>query len=155
MSKGFFEYNGKQAETPRAEREQFVLMAQNKESLHQDKANAMKLKQAVMQELLNGTEPQCILYAAIKCIGHLTNDQEWKEAALTQLDKVYKDLEQQSLFADNRAIESKRLKDICVQHNDIMRRSLETRLKKLGKLQADLEKVLDTLSELERIEEQE
>ena len=70
-----------------------------------------RYKDSIENQLQQGNAPQYILYTAIKCIGLLTDDDEWAEDQLSILDLIYDDLAQQCIDIDVAAVEAFRLKE--------------------------------------------
>ena len=67
------------------------------------------LKESIKKQLIEGNEPQYVLYTAIRTIEILSNDPSWAEECKAQLNAVYDDIAQQSLIIDAHAVELARL----------------------------------------------
>jgi len=70
---------------------------------------ATDLKRRIAQQLEDGSEPQYILYTALRAIGILTNDKTWTDEQTARLDSIYGDLAQGSFLVDNAMIAEERL----------------------------------------------
>lgn len=124
------------AETQRAEREQA----------------AAKLKERITAQIKQGTEPQYILYAAIKAIGLMTDDIAWTRANLEALDNIYSDLAQESIIIDNTSIAAQRLQEKQQEANRKMKRRAVQSMNAYNAIVKDLQAILEQLNKLEQEE---
>lgn len=121
----------------------------NLKRLEEAQTEADALKMSIAKQLEQGTDPQFILYTALKCIGLLSEDPEWAEEAKAQLDAVYEDIAQQSLLNDSAIVAQQRLQQKTSKYNERLRGQLERQLSGYRKIAQDINKVLDSLGELE------
>lgn len=110
---------------------------------------AERLKESILRQIDSGTAPQTILYTALSCIGLLTADKEWTEAAQTALDTVYADLAQLSLLVDNAEKERERLQQMQTDYNAKLRAAIRQKIRGLDKINRALFAVLDAVEEIE------
>ena len=90
-----------------------------------DLEHAKELMQSIDAQLQQGTPPQYVLYTALRVIGLLSGNTAWEDQQRAKLDTIYKDLAQESLFADNAATAEARLDDQRAQYIDKTRRKLK------------------------------
>jgi len=100
----------------------------------QDRETVERIKAGITQQLDQGNEPQYILYSALRAIGILTQDQEWTEASTAALDRVYSDLAQQSLMAEEASLAADRLAQQRAAYIQQTRKQLQQNLAKLEKM---------------------
>lgn len=156
MGKSLAEYAAThREEQPAAEREAMAALAADAKERAAAIERAAELKDSIAQQLEQGNEPQYILYTALKCIGLLSNDTEWTEAQHGQLDKIYKDIAQQSLLDDNAAIAAKRLEQTTSRYNERMRAQLNKQLAGYGRIAAGLREALAALDGIDPQEQTE
>ena len=77
----------------------------------QELEEADGLKDGILRILEQGTDPQIVLYTAVRANGLYSRDPEFTKQAYKYLDAVYGDLAQQSFIVDNAAIAAGRLKE--------------------------------------------
>ncbi|MCD7711983.1 MAG: hypothetical protein LUJ25_04565 [Firmicutes bacterium] len=111
---------------------------------------AADLKRSIIEQLEQGTEPQYILYTAIKVISLLSNDADFQEQCTAQLDSVYADIAQRSLFNDNAIIEGERLAAKTADYNGKLRRQINRQLAGYQRIAKELNGALQALDELEQ-----
>lgn len=117
--------------------------------------HAKELMQSIDAQLQQGTPPQYVLYTALRVIGLLSGNTAWEDQQRAHLDTIYKDLAQESLFADNAATAEARLDDQRAQYIDKTRRKLkriETETGTLYGLVQTLEQHLTALENGEALE---
>lgn len=112
-------------------------------------AEAERLKESILRQIDSGTAPQTILYTALSCIGLLSADKEWQEAAQAALDTVYADLAQLSLLVDNAAQERERLQQMQTEYNTKLRAAIRQKIRGLDKVNRALYAVLDAVEEID------
>lgn len=110
---------------------------------------AERLKESILRQIDSGTAPQTILYTALSCIGLLTADKEWTEAAQSALDTVYADLAQLSLLVDNAEKERERLQQMQTDYNTKLRAAIRQKIRGLDKINRALFAVLDAVEEID------
>lgn len=110
---------------------------------------AERLKESILRQIDSGTAPQTILYTALSCIGMLTADKEWTEAAQSSLDTVYADLAQLSLLVDNAEKERERLQQMQTDYNTKLRAAIRQKIRGLDKVNRALYAVLDAVAEID------
>ena len=120
-------------------------IAERREELEQ----AQRLKESIAQQIEKGSEPQALLYTALRCIGLLTNDAEWAEATETALDSIYADLAQLSFTIDNAQKERDRLQQMQEEYNGKLRAAIRQKIRQYEKVSKALYAVLDAVEELE------
>ena len=108
-----------------------------------------QLMQSIESQLAQGTPPQYVLYAALRLIGLLTGASEWEARQRAALDNVYKDLAQESLFADNAAIAAQRLDDQRREYVSKQRKQFMRQLRGLARMEKALNEAFDALQELD------
>ena len=108
-----------------------------------------QLMQAIESQIQQGSPPQYVLYSALRLIGLLTGASEWEARQRETLDTIYKDLAQESLFADNAAIAAQRLEDQRREYVKKQRNTFTRQLKGLAKMERALNEALDALQELD------
>lgn len=140
---------------PESEREQMQNTAESFKDRQQEREQAERLKDGILQQLEQGNAPQYILYAAIKAIGLLSHDPEFTEAGQRYLDHVYADLAQESLVTDNAAIAAHRLEQMQAEYIRKARASLTRQLNGSKRISDAIEKALDELSKLEESQSRE
>lgn len=109
-------------------------------------------KDSIAEQLDGGNAPQYILYTAIKCIGLLTDDDEWAEEQANILDSVYEDLAQECIHIDTAAVEMFRLKTKKAEFHKRVRGHLSKDLSACNKLQQALEKALEAVQIIDDFE---
>lgn len=110
---------------------------------------AERLKESILRQIDSGTAPQTILYTALSCIGLLSADKEWQEAAQAALDTVYADLAQLSLLVDNAAKERERLQQMQTEYSTKLRAAIRHKIRGLDKVNRALYAVLDAVEEID------
>lgn len=152
MGKSLAEYAAERGriEPPATEIETMKGIAAAAKDRQQEAEDAAALKASIAEQIEQGQEPQYILYTAIKCIGLLTHDPAFTEAATGQLDAVYADLAQQSLFNDNAIIAGQRLQDKTQRYNEKLRTQINRQLAAYKGIADALTGALETLNRLER-----
>ena len=108
-----------------------------------------QLMQSIDAQMQQGTPPQYVLYSTLRLIGLLTGATEWEERQRAALDHVYKDLAQESLFADNAAIAAQRLDDQRREYVNKQRKNFMRQLKGLARMEKSLNEAFDALQELD------
>lgn len=108
-----------------------------------------ELMQSIEAQIQQGTPPQYVLYSTLRLIGLLTGATEWEERQRAALDHVYKDLAQESLFADNAAIAAQRLDDQRREYVSKQRKNFMRQLKGLARMEKSLNEAFDALQELD------
>lgn len=148
MAKGYFDI---EAAEPAAGGSGKALAKADRDArqIAQDRAEAERLKENITAQLEAGTEPQIILYTALKAIGLLTNDPAFTEAAQGKIDAVYSDLAQQSFIQDNNAIAQERLEKMQAEYNDKLRRSINRQLAGYRRVEKALNDVLAAVNATE------
>ena len=100
-----------------------------------------RLKRCIASQLAQGAAPHAVLYTAIKAIGLLTNDAAWQQEQAGKLDAVFSDLEQQSIWNDNREAARERLEAQQTAYKDKTRRQLINQKNGLRRVLEALDKV--------------
>ena len=106
-------------------------------------------KESILSQLKQGGAPQYILYTAIEAIAGLTNDEEWAQECVACLDRLYTDLAQQSLLADNEALAAARVEQMRATYNAKLRRNLERQLDGYDNIARGLREALAALDDME------
>lgn len=146
MGIGLLEYadhNPGQAEPEQARRE----IAETVRSV-QDQEKIQELKDSITRQISQGREPQYILYTAVRVIAMLTNDGEWEQQQRDALDGIYKGIAQESLFRDSRAAAADMREKHLSDYVQKTRRQITKSLNGCRKLQEDLEKALQDITEM-------
>lgn len=147
MAKGFFDI---ETAEPAAGSNTDLKDAEDMEQARQQALEqAEALKATIARQLEAGEDPQTILYAALKVIGLLSNDQEYTETTQGKLDAVYKDLTQLSFIQDNNRIAQERLDAIKEEYNAKLRKNINTQLARYAKVEKALNDVLYALNDTE------
>ena len=97
-------------------------------------------KESIAAQISEGTPPEYVLYSALQLIGLLTHDNAWSEDQRAKLDKVYEDLAQISLLADNEAIGRARLEEQKRAFSDKV-------LRRLNRTKKECEKMAEALNQ--------
>lgn len=108
-------------------------------------AHAERLKITIAEQLRQGNAPQAILFTAVNCIGLLSDDPEWAEDTQQIIESIYGDLQQQSLFIDNAAIEAQRLQELHWKYKDKLEKQITKQLANTKKLSTALSDLLEGL----------
>lgn len=151
MGRGLFEYaeiNPTAAETPQEARRG----SDSIDTYHARRAaidHSKQLMEAIESQLEQGTPPQYVLYTALRLIGLLTGAEEWEQRQRAALDAIYKDLAQESLFADNAATAAARLDEQQAQYIDKTRRKLKRIESETGTIYGLIQALLDHLDAME------
>lgn len=114
-----------------------------------DIEHAKELMQSIEAQLQQGRPPQYVLYTALRVIGLLSGNTAWEARQRAQLDTIYKDLDQESLFADNAAKAEARLDEQRAQYIDKTRRKLKRIESETGTIYGLVQAVLDHLDALD------
>ena len=120
------------------------------EDRQQEREEVIRLKQAITRQLEEGTEPQFILFTAMKAIGVMTHDKAWVENGKRILDSIYADLAQQSFLTDTAAIEAQRLDDMQADYREKLKKQLNRNLNGCGKIERALREALKELDGLDK-----
>ena len=115
----------------------------------EEHAQIERLKASITRQLEDGSEPQYILYTAIRAIGLLTQDQAWAEAREADLDAVYSDIAQESLLTDRTTLAAQRLEDMQGEYTRKLRAQTQRQLSGYRKIETALKEVLRALNELD------
>lgn len=144
MNKGFFDIEQEEPEVNGAGLE-----------LRKDRADAAAWQQVLEQaasgkaqlerDLAAGRDPQIILYRALGIIGLLTDDEQFTQRTQGNIDAIYADLAQQSLFEDNAAEARKRLRDRQTEYITKLTRNLNKQLAGCKKIETAIQNVLSCL----------
>lgn len=106
----------------------------------QEAARIDAAKESIAAQISEGTPPEYVLYSALQLIGLLTHDNTWSEDQRAKLDKVYEDLAQISLLADNEAIGRARLEEQKRVFSDKV-------LRRLNRTKKECEKMAEALNQ--------
>ena len=135
---------------PEQERRQREQTLKDYHERQQERQEVDRLKEGILSQLKQGTEPQYILYPALKAIGILTNDKAWTQQGQDILDSIYEDLGQQSLLVDNEAVAAERLKENRREFNEKLRKQTEAQLRKYKAVERALYDTLKAIQEAEQ-----
>lgn len=150
MGKSLTEYAEQHPQqVPEREREQMHRTAETIKDRQQEREQAERLKDSILQQLEQGNAPQYILYTALKAIGLLTRDPDFTEAGQGYLDSVYSDLAQQALFTDNAAIAARRLEQMQADYTGRTKADLRRRLNHTRRITEALNAALQEVDLLE------
>lgn len=119
--------------------------------IQRQREDAERRKADILEWLKAGEPPQVVLYYAIEALEGFTHDPEWGAECKAVMDKVWADLDQQSIFLDTEAESVKRMEKMRADTNRKTRKRLETSLKEYKKVAAALEEALERVEELEMI----
>ena len=150
------EYAAKNPGEPIAkEQSEMKELARSVSDAREDREEAERLKDVIGLQIEKGQEPQTILYTALKCIGLLTNSQEWAESGHAALEAVYQDIAQQSFLVDQSAIEIERLNRKEEDYRQKLLKNMERQLRNCQKIDRDITSVIRSLNEISREESEE
>lgn len=152
MGKGFFDLEANPRTAPPKEPGSGTEAKTYRDRL-EEAEHIEALKLSISQQLTEGSEPQFILYTAIRAIAILTQDPEWGDAGAAALDAIYGDLAQESLLIDRATVAAHRLNEKRAEYSQKLRAQAQRQLSGCKKLEADLQAVLRTLNELEAKDE--
>lgn len=136
-----------QEETP--EQAQMLEQALTLKERREAAERAQELTATILTQLQQGSAPQFVLYTAIRALECYTLDQEWAEQCRAELDKVYKDTAQLSLFNDQQATERARLEQKQLDYCRKVRQQLQRDLCEYKRIEQGL---LDTLKAINQID---
>ena len=119
----------------------------------QELEEADGLKDGILRVLEQGTDPQIVLYTAVRAIGLYSGDTEFTRQAYKHLDAVYGDLAQESFIVDNAAIAAERLRLQGKEYRSKLAKQIRRQRGTAKRITAELEAILKSLEQIEQADE--